>query len=601
MRDNPWGEIQIEVEEVVDENPNLYLQRAEEALREKRYSDALKECDEAIRYSNNGIEFLCQKIRILFALGNYSECVRTVLTTNLWNHRDELNASSKEEMFKAFAKSYKKCNLPLEKMPIIILTDDGAGMCDTIQEAVKRCNKNQMIYLTTGTYRETIEIDSGVIITASKEKEIRPTLVNYEEECIFAGENKEIFISNLNLIHRCNNNDQDYNGALLFKNVTLKLDHCSIEGDAHGLLTDHCIIDINECCFNAKDAFLMCITGTSGKIQNSKFNSKSDHSNALIDSGKIAFENCIFDNTKQGLNLIDSNVTMSKCQFEGRDSSSLGFSISSDKLKYCTIETLDSDFVNCGVLIQTNAKLEKCKFYGGEYGILSDAGGNVEVIDCKVKNIQGRGISNSGQASIVNSIFEDNEIGIYSYGRSIHMKDSRIKSNKGTGIAIESDGTVENCIVQQNKENGLLLGGKINIRECLVQGNVTCGIAVCDGITSIYNTKIYDNGDAGVYCYENSEAYISDCMIYCNKCANAAVDDHAYMEVTNSSISSSSSYGVWARNQGRCDLKNCEVFNNAKSGTAKSENGLIYPLNCNIHDNESIVGSLSGIRRFFTS
>ena len=43
------------VEDVQDSNPNLYVERAEEALKNGRYEDALKEIDQAISFSDGQV------------------------------------------------------------------------------------------------------------------------------------------------------------------------------------------------------------------------------------------------------------------------------------------------------------------------------------------------------------------------------------------------------------------------------------------------------------------------------------------------------------------------------------------------------------------
>ena len=53
------------VEDVQDSNPNLYVERAEEALKNGRYEDALKEIDQAISFSDGQVNYKYEKVKIL--------------------------------------------------------------------------------------------------------------------------------------------------------------------------------------------------------------------------------------------------------------------------------------------------------------------------------------------------------------------------------------------------------------------------------------------------------------------------------------------------------------------------------------------------------
>ncbi|MCC5804670.1 Ig-like domain-containing protein [Rossellomorea vietnamensis] len=64
------------VSEVVDKDPNLYVQRAEDYLKKSRFSDALDEMDKAISYSSNNKNFyIFEKVKIFEAIGVSPTCV----------------------------------------------------------------------------------------------------------------------------------------------------------------------------------------------------------------------------------------------------------------------------------------------------------------------------------------------------------------------------------------------------------------------------------------------------------------------------------------------------------------------------------------------
>ncbi|AKL95681.1 Ig-like domain-containing bacterial surface protein [Clostridium aceticum] len=74
-----FGNLKIEsVEQVEDTNPNLYVQRAEQALIRESIEEALREVDKAIQFSNDNGNYIFEKVKILFTSGRYQECKKLI-------------------------------------------------------------------------------------------------------------------------------------------------------------------------------------------------------------------------------------------------------------------------------------------------------------------------------------------------------------------------------------------------------------------------------------------------------------------------------------------------------------------------------------------
>ena len=57
----------IESVEVIDTDPNIYVKRAEEELKNRRYRNAINEIDDAIKYCEDKEHYMLEKVKILNA------------------------------------------------------------------------------------------------------------------------------------------------------------------------------------------------------------------------------------------------------------------------------------------------------------------------------------------------------------------------------------------------------------------------------------------------------------------------------------------------------------------------------------------------------
>lgn len=489
------------VEDVQDSNPNLYVERAEEALKNGRYEDALKEIDQAISFSDGQVNYKYEKVKILFSIGKYYECYN-IIQKEVLIKRQELSENDNEQLDIYIAKCYRKCNINPNDAPMIILTSDGEGMYSSISEAIKANINNKKIYLTRGVYKEKLVINKSISIEGNN------ATIQTDGVDIHFG---DITLSNLKIT--CLN---DYSEEIITirNNSSVLIDNCNVRADSDNLLL------ANE-----------------GKL--------------IIKSSII---NCGYGKGSRGIYLYSGSNT----------------------------EIIDSEIAGseATIYIFKNAKciINKSQIKNGIYGIVSE-----------------------GDLQIISSKIDGNKVGIIAKDGNIEISKSTIANNKNEGIITRKTPIfkIESSNIKGN-ENGIVIeDGDILIDNCDFYGNSKCGINSLGKNIKVKNSSSYDNGNAGVYCYKSGSMIIDNSKIYCNKAPNICVSDYAEITINNTSITSSSEEGVYAYDNGRCTLNHCEIAKNSEQGTNTNNGGVIKTNSCNIHDNESIIGALSGIRRFF--
>lgn len=175
------------VEEFVDTNPDLYKQRTIAALNEKRFKDALREAQLALKYGNQALEYHVLIVRVLFEMGEYEVCFKYLTNSGLWSKRDDTGLLQEERnyIYYVYAVCYKGDNIAERKN--VFVTADGKGMYTSLQHAIDRCRQGQEIILIDGCYKSSI---------GSSEYAFSSGYTEFEEEKIYI-DNKEVVIKGL--------------------------------------------------------------------------------------------------------------------------------------------------------------------------------------------------------------------------------------------------------------------------------------------------------------------------------------------------------------------------------------------------------------------
>lgn len=543
-----FGEAKVINEELVEDvDPNLYVKRAEDFLKQGNYRQALKEIDSAINFGGNRIEYAYQKVKILFAIGEYKNCYDLIMS-NIYKRRGELSDIQREDTYVLIAKCFKKCNMNPEQFEFIILVPNGEGMYNSIQEAINRTNK--AIYLTKGTYNENIIINKDVNLESSY-----ATIKTNNSNGIIINSGK-VKISKLSLVCSSNNS---VSHSITIKGGEVTLNDCSISNDCSCGIMIHtgASLIFNFTTIDVKETALKISSGVIVNTNNSKL--KSTGGNVCVKNFGTLYAN--------------------KSEFS-----------SINVEKSCCIDLYE----------KSQCELNDCKVCDAEYGIYVYKDANCLLIDSSVHSSE-YGIASEGSFEVRDSSIRINNIGIFVLDGVANLYNSDSSNNRGEGIFIKDMPFVNiyNCKFNGNNTGGWFKSGKIKVMDSKFYGNKLCGINNQSKNIKVYSSSVYDNGNSGVFSQEYGNINLSNCKIYCNSTANVAVAKNAVVSATDCSISSSSQAGVYAYDNGACILNGCDVYNNSGQGISTRNGGVVKQNNCSVRDNESIVGALSGVRRFF--
>ncbi|WP_343346242.1 right-handed parallel beta-helix repeat-containing protein [Terrisporobacter petrolearius] len=554
--ENLFGEAKVVgSEDIEDRDPNLYAKRSEEALREGRYNDAVFEIDKAIEYSGRNIEYIYQKVKILFAIGSYRECYN-LIHTDIKNNLSYFNEREEDQIYKYSGKCYKKCNISTLPDEWIILTPEGDGMYSSISEAINATKgHNKKIYLTEGIYYENLVIKSNVYIDGYN-AEIESNSSRYGISLKHCSVN----ISNVNMRNiskfKSSYGVYVYEGCIIFKN-------CSITNEnGEGIyIGDKSEVRLTNSTIRTGERSVASYSSSICNISESLIESKSE--SAGISCRGI-------------LNITNCDITVNK----------------DDESK--AIELASNNGIQCKV------KVNGCKIKSSGYSIYSFEDTILEIDNTKIYSSD-IGIFVGGQMKLKSSTLNDNNKGIVAHSGKSEIIDCQILKNNESGIDIYNTENMDitNCNIRGNQFGVAIRNGMAQIRQSNIYGNKRSGVLNRGKGSKIISSKVYDNGEAGVYCYNNGSIEVNNSNIYCNKQANIQVSNSGVLVAKECYISSGSSSGVYSYENGLCNLTGCNIYNNAGKGLETDSSGVINNYACKVHDNESLIGSLSSIRRFF--
>lgn len=151
---------------IKDTRPELFVERALDALEREYYESALIEAEKAIKYGKNHPKYRSVKAYVLARMGRYKKCLDYINgESQLWRLKKKGRLLPGEESMVCYAcaVSLKGLSRRIDGNKDIIVTPDGRGMCKTIQEAVNKY-PHSTILLTAGNYCEDVKIKRSQVI-----------------------------------------------------------------------------------------------------------------------------------------------------------------------------------------------------------------------------------------------------------------------------------------------------------------------------------------------------------------------------------------------------------------------------------------------------
>lgn len=89
-----WNIENIQVDENLDTNPELYKKRADAASDKGLYDEAIKEIDKALEYSNAALEYQYFRANILYKAERFEECRQYIMKSDLWQCENRMELSN---------------------------------------------------------------------------------------------------------------------------------------------------------------------------------------------------------------------------------------------------------------------------------------------------------------------------------------------------------------------------------------------------------------------------------------------------------------------------------------------------------------------------
>lgn len=211
----------VESEMHIIEDPNIYMERAEEFLKNRRFSESLYEIDQAIKYAKNNKEiYLLQKIIILKLCNNGAKCIEIIEKEISWLYKNlkEDKFSELLSIYDYFVKDNHRIKRLLEKnninkMIFYTYKDNYYKDSNYYSEKSKQISKSEgyleaiefidyVIYDIE--YKVSIELYMLKIDFLSNLKEYSKVLTCYEEVVKNYPDKREIYLDIMKLCKKHN-------------------------------------------------------------------------------------------------------------------------------------------------------------------------------------------------------------------------------------------------------------------------------------------------------------------------------------------------------------------------------------------------------------
>lgn len=225
----------------------------------------------------------------------------------------------------------------------------------------------------------------------------------------------------------------------------------------------------------------------------------------------------------------------------------------------------------CARGAQTELTLQNSRIWGGQCGVLFEAGAKGTVQGCEIHDIYGIGIDITGQSepTISNSILRNCQVA------AVRVRDGGV-------------GQIDNCEIEGRGEYGITVqGGELRGLGCMITGGRNSGVSVTNGSATLDSFAIRSSGVAGVFVGAGSRASLSNCDLRNGRGDGVLVVESGEATLRDCMVSGFVGQGVMAHNDGRVLLQLSTIKGNRGSGVLVSEGGRGRLDYCELWDNES--------------
>jgi F-box protein 11 len=231
--------------------------------------------------------------------------------------------------------------------------------------------------------------------------------------------------------------------------------------------------------------------------------------------------------------------------------------------------------------------------------------GMLEMENCIIQDINGRGINVSSMASlkIKGCDLSNNEYGIYSKG-TIDVDDCSFREHVSPQILVSrKSASIRNCTIHNGKGNGIRIieNGHASIQHCRLHGHKEYSqVSVEDSTLEVRKSKIFD-GLAGIH-ISNAKVKFNDSEVSEHQNSQLFIDGKAELSLYNSKVFNGNSNGILLKGNSFAHLEDCFLYGHQAFPQMFIDEGSKGVLkNCKVYDGTSAIEVINSVVEIATS
>ncbi|SOC37250.1 right-handed parallel beta-helix repeat-containing protein [Ureibacillus acetophenoni] len=471
----------------------------------------------------------------------------------------------------------------------------------TMRRAIQKSRKGEQIKLSPKIYRESIQFDKDVLISA-----------NGEEETVMEGifiipKSVQVTLQNVTISPT----------SQIFVEGNLKLENCKLIGvKSEALLSvDEGVVHLENCEFrNAKEVAIALMNHSKAFIKNCIFHSNGKMQ-LLIQESEAIMEQCELTNAKHGIWLKDGSKLYSEKNHFHQHS---GTQIIVDESEFEDFGSVLERGNGNGIYGCNEAEislssstlrfhqlpqiwLEKCTFNGHHCIIQNGKESGIYMTDFTEATItyseishhpkENMIISNKSRANIEQChIHSGDAIGVKLKEEAIaNFNETIIKYHKLSQIYVtdKSICSMKQCIIKEGYYIGIFVDkeGSASLVKCELSKHENSAVTIISAQLNLYESEVMDNKGNGILAFEKSSADIEYSRFYDNYMPHIACKTNVIVTMSQSELFNGKS--IFAVNKSEVFIFDSKFYNCDQVQIEISDHSTAVFEHCQIFDGGS--------------
>lgn len=497
----------------------------------------------------------------------------------------------------------------------IVVSRDGKGDFDTVQEAVAHADPGSKILIRAGEYDEVLRLDKPLELAAEGPAG-RVSVMGLQAEgpgVVVDG----LKIQGISLLM-----EDPPVPAVLVSGGKLELRNCMISSESASSVcaegADSAVI-MFECKVFGRETGVLIRAGAKAQVENCRIT--GCYTGVICREGSLDLIGCTVTENVVGAvmagcrrsSIVDCTISAGqkngveihgKCDltlrstdvFANGDSGILVCEKASASIEFC--EIYDNDGANVVIRDESAPNIRSCRMYGSRMtgvSIREKSEGYLE--DCEIFENADAGIAIAGescptirQCRIHHG--EDCGIRIHRSAEGLIL-DCDISANVRAGIAVthKAKPIIRGCTIHDGQREGIVFGVNADgqLEQCVIERNKGCGISVtASSNPRVRNCRILDHLGGGVQISGAGRGLFQDCDIHGSFLPAVVIGQECHPVLRKCSIRGSRQTGVNVIPLGQGVLDECEVSGNEGEGILLGAGSLTTLLKCRLIQNEDV-------------